>query len=382
MAKRLPKGLGKVRQERSGRWSAQTRDADGNYWPAGKTFDTKLDAVAWLQAQQKAQDLGTWEPPTGDDSPTVSRGKAPTLAEYAALWLDERELKPLTRQGYEALLRVNILPALGDERVDRISPTTVRRWYADLAPGKETTRARAYGLLRTILGSAVDDELLPTNPARIRGAGSVKRAKTITVATVEEVAVITEEMPERLRCMILLAAWCGLRFGEIAELRRSDLDLDAGIVRVRRGVTRVEGEHVVSTPKSEAGMRDVVVPPHIIDYIADHLQRFTGPEPGDLLFPADRGGHLTPSTFYGWYYPAREAANRPDLRFHDLRHTQAVLLAQNGATLADLMSRLGHSTPQAAMRYQHSAEQRDRMLAERLSESANVVALDARRAKA
>ena len=68
------------------------------------------------------------------------------------------------------------------------------------------------------------------------------------------------------------------------------------------------------------------------------------------------------------YYPARDAAGRPDLRFHDLRHTGAVLAAQTGATLAELMARLGHSTPAAAMRYQHAAQDRDAVIASRLSE--------------
>nr|WP_306239231.1 tyrosine-type recombinase/integrase [Ornithinimicrobium cryptoxanthini] len=89
-----------------------------------------------------------------------------------------------------------------------------------------------------------------------------------------------------------------------------------------------------------------------------------------LLFPAaaDSDRHMAPSTLYKVYYPARQAAGRPDLRWHDLRHTGAVLAAQTGATLAELMGRLGHSTPGAAMRYQHAAAERDAEIARRLSE--------------
>ncbi len=87
----------------------------------------------------------------------------------------------------------------------------------------------------------------------------------------------------------------------------------------------------------------------------DRLDRHVGPEPDSLLFCAHHGGHLAPSTFQRHYYKAREAAGRPDLRFHDLRHSGAVLAAATGATLAELMARLGHSTPAAAMRYQHAA---------------------------
>ncbi|OCW85086.1 hypothetical protein A8M60_07385 [Nocardia farcinica] len=101
-----------------------------------------------------------------------------------------------------------------------------------------------------------------------------------------------------------------------------------------------------------------------------HLAHFTEAGPEGLLFAADRG-YLTPTTLYRWYYPAREAAGRPDLRFHDLRHTGAVLAAQTGATLAELMERLGHSTPAAAMRYQHAAKDRGAEIARLLSELAS-----------
>jgi integrase len=89
---------------------------------------------------------------------------------------------------------------------------------------------------------------------------------------------------------------------------------------------------------------------------------------------------MQPSTLYKVWYPAREAASRPDLRFHDLRHTGATLAAATGATLAELMARLGHSTPAAAMRYQHAAADRDRAIAEALSGFAgnNVVSLKSR----
>lgn len=90
------------------------------------------------------------------------------------------------------------------------------------------------------------------------------------------------------------------------------------------------------------------------------------------MFPAaaDSQRHMQPSTLYKVYYSAREMAGRKDLRWHDLRHTGAVLAAQTGATLAELMGRLGHTTPGAAMRYQHPAADRDAEIARRLSKIA------------
>ena len=97
-------------------------------------------------------------------------------------------------------------------------------------------------------------------------------------------------------------------------------------------------------PKSDAGRRDVTIPPHLLPAVTDHLKRHAQVGAQGLLFPAGHGGHLVPSTLYRVFYPAREAAGRPDLRFHDLRHTGADLAAATGATLAELMARLGHST--------------------------------------
>ena len=179
-------------------------------------------------------------------------------------------------------------------------------------------------------------------------------------------------MPERYRVMTLLAAWCGLRFGELTELRRRDIDMTAGVIRVRRGVSRVDGDYVIGTPKSDAGIRDVAVPPHLHPALTGHLRANTPNGSDALLFPSatDPSRHLAPASLYKVFYRARLEAGRPDLRWHDLRHTGAVLAAQTGATLAELMGRLGHSTPQAALRYQHVAGGRDAEIAAALSRMA------------
>jgi integrase len=104
--------------------------------------------------------------------------------------------------------------------------------------------------------------------------------------------------------------------------------------------------------------------------VREHLLTHTAPGHYGLLFPSrnDPGEHLRQSALTRVYYPARKAAGRGDLRFHDLRHTGAIYAAQTGATLAELMGRLGHSTSQAAMTYQAVAMGRDALIAQRLSE--------------
>lgn len=233
-------------------------------------------------------------------------------------------------------------------------------------------RSHAYSLLRTIFASALNDELIDANPCRIVGAGRAKRVHKIRPASVAELATLTEAMPERLRLMVTLASWCALRFGEAVELRRGDIDLSQEVIRVRRAAVRTKGAYTITTPKSDAGLRDVAIPPHIIPAIEQHLSKYVGKGRDSLIFPADNGGHLQPSTLYRHWYKAREKAGRKDLRWHDLRHGGAVLAAATGATLAELMGRLGHSTLQAAMRYQHAAQGRDREIAALLSKLADV----------
>jgi len=101
--------------------------------------------------------------------------------------------------------------------------------------------------------------------------------------------------------------------------------------------------------------------------VQGHLAAHVGANDDALLFAAQHGGHLAKSTLSRHFYAARLLAGRPDLRFHDLRHTGAVLAAATGASLAELMGRLGHGTPQAALRYQHVVQDRDQAIAELLS---------------
>jgi integrase len=260
---------------------------------------------------------------------------------------------------------------LGTLPLASITADDVRAWYAKLDRSTPTMRAHAYGLLRTLMGDAVRDGKIAANPCVLRGAGSAKRAVIIRPATPDELVKLTEAMPARYQAMILLASWCALRFGELTELRRADVDLDDAVIRVRRAVVRTKAGYKVTDPKSDAGTRDVHVPPHLLPALADHLVNHVAPGQDALLFPANvQTAHLAPSTFQTHYYTARAAAGRPDLRFHDLRHTGAVLAAQSGATLAELMARLGHSTPQAALRYQHASADRDRAVAAALSQLA------------
>lgn len=364
---REKRSFGNIRKLPSGRYQVRFTDPDGNYIKAPKTFALKADAEAWLTDRRREIDAKLW------NAGAAKQPERVTFGAYATGWLASRQvagrpIKARTREHYQAIIDDHLADTFGARQISAITPKDVRDWYAVTLTDRPTMRSHAYSLLRTIMGSAVNDELIDANPCRITGAGRAKRVHKIRPASIDELAVLTEAMPERLRLMVTLASWCAMRFGEIVELRRSDIDLADETIRIRRAAVRTNGGTFdVTTPKSDAGIRDVAIPPHIIPVISDHLERFTRKGAGALLFPADNGGHIQPSTLYRHWYKARTKAGREDLRWHDLRHSGAVLAAATGASLAELMARLGHSTPQAAMRYQHAAQGRDKQIAALLS---------------
>jgi len=356
------RGFGRLRQLPSGRYQAAYIGPDTRLHKATKTFATKVDAEGWLAGERRKIDLGTWG--------AVERSEGITLSGYANRWLEQRQLRPRTRQLYQSMLDRLILPDLGDIKLVKLTPARVREWHADLGDATPTRNSHAYSLLHAICATAVADELLDGNPCRIAKASQTKRRHKVDVLTPAELDKLAKKMPAPLQMSVTLAAWCGLRWGETSELRRKDVERDCSAIHVRRAVTYRDGTVHVGPPKTSAGVRTIVVPPHIRPALKKHLSQHVGKGGESLLFTGASGGHIR---HYEYQYPwekARAAIDKPGFRVHDLRHVGAVLAAQSGATTAELMHRLGHTTPAMALRYQHVADGRDAEIAERLSKLA------------
>ena len=367
---RAKRDFGTIRKRANGRWQAYYMGPDQAFHRAPSTFDAKVDAEAWLASERRLMQNDEWSPTKSRRAKVVRSTEM--FGPYAEAWLEQRELKPRTRALYRRLLDRFILPAFGEVSLRDITPQVVRTWHSGLDSSRPTQRAHTYSLLRSILSTAVTDEILASNPCRVRGAGSAKRVRSIEPATLGELEVLLEKIPAPYRALVLIGAWCGLRFGEVSELRRKDVDLKAKTIHVKRGVVRIGKEVTVGKPKNIAGVRDIAVPPHLLPILEQHLKEHVALGREALLFPSvkDPDVQVHTNTLRRHWLKARLAAGRPDLRVHDLRHTGAVLAAQSGATLAELMARIGHSTPQMALRYQHVARGRDAEIAARLSKEA------------
>jgi integrase len=362
MARRARRSSGgTVRRLPSGRWQVRVLDKATSRHVSIGTWPTKQDANAALTDSVASQQRGRWVNP--------ERGRV-TVADYAGQWIERHPaLAPRTRDLYRSLLAHHIVPHLGEARLGDLTTATIRRWHVQLQRERSATvAAKAYRLLRSVCNTAVDDDVLAVNPCQLKGAG-VERPEERPTATVAEVAALADAVPARFRVMVLLAAWCSLRLGELAALTRADLDLLHGTVAVTKSRQKLDdGTTVVGPPKSAAGRRVVTIPPPLRADVKAHLERYVGPEPDALVFT---GGHGAPVDRSRWgvvWRAARAKVGRPDLHFHDLRHTGNTLAAATGASLKELMVRMGHASPAAALIYQHATRDRDQAIAKALGE--------------
>jgi integrase len=379
-ANRRDYGKGSIRALPSGRYQVRIR-WHGEMISAGMTFDARQDAEAWIRLAQRQMAKGTFKPPErAAAKPPAPPADRQTLRQHADRWLAHRDLKPRTRIEYRGLLDRHILPVLGDEPVAEIAPETIRAWYAQCSPGHDSTRAKAYSLLKTVFAQLVDDETLARNPCRIKSAGTAPIAKRARIVTPEQLAEIAGAMPADLQLAVMLGAYGGMRLGEVLGLKRSDIDIEHRLVIVRRTAVQLPGGPVEGTPKSAAGWRSIAIPEAVWPMIERHLVQHTGTGPDAFLFPARTkpGKPLSTATFYSHWYAARKAAGLPGLPFHDLRHSGATWFATAGATVAEVMRRVGHSTPKMALHYVAALDARDATIAGQLPVSlpSNVVPID------
>ncbi len=357
--------FGRVRKLPSGRYQARYPGPDGVDRPAPETFATKGEADVWL-VKTEAEILS-------DDWISPDAAKVP-FGEYANDWIGERpDLRPKTVVLYRYLLRRHLNPTFETKAIGEIKEPQVRKWRKELLDNgvSEVTTAKAYRLLKAVFATAADDGALKRNPCRIKGAGQEESAER-PVLTMAQVYAVAQAAGQRYQALILLAMFTSLRWGELAGLRRCDLDVDAKTVRVTRQLTEVNGRGIeFGPPKSKAGLRTVPIPALIIPGIRWHLNCFAQDGDEGLVFTSPRGLPLRHSQFrQRVWLPALKAAGLTNIHFHDLRHTGNTFAANTGASLRELMDRMGHDSERAAMIYLHGSDKRQQAIADTLDKLA------------
>lgn len=358
--------FGTVRKLPSGRYQARYPEANGERVTAPTTFETKRAALDYLAGVRADKLRGTFRDHRAGEAPF-----GPYAEEWVANGGSRGRLAPRTRVLYEDLVRRHLAP-LATMPLNAITPPLVRSWYAKTRKGLQASSAarggtgetavrQAYALLRSILATAVTDGLIPSNPCQIKGAGIASAPERPYMAP-DVLSAIVEKMPERYHLPIRAMFGAHLRLGELVALQRGDYE--DGLLRVERQVAIVRGVPTV-TPTKTGEARVVAVPRTLALLLDEHLDATSG-FPKSPMFTRPDGSPLTHSGIQQAWAKARKAAGHPQFHVHDVRHAGLTLAAQAGATTRELMARAGHRTTAAAMTYQHVAEERNALVADRM----------------
>jgi integrase len=232
----MARQFGNLRKLPSGRYQARYPAPDGRYVPAPTTFGTKKAASAWLADVQTSIEKNQWKSPeqlaAEDAERAAARAEVLTVAQLAEVWL---ETIPSENHRVISISRVRrfINPELGHIPIDELTKERCDRWYRDmnttLCPRAPTQVRRTFAALHAMLKLAVHEDWIPASPLRIKGALIDTPAREPQTATVAEVDQLAAAMPAELSMAVQLAAWCGLRAGEVLGLQLDDIAEDRAV---------------------------------------------------------------------------------------------------------------------------------------------------------
>lgn len=297
-------------------------------------FHTKRDAQIFLNSVEVSKSEGTYISP--------SRGRA-TVGELATEWqARQSHLKVTTAAGIEQALRIHVLPVWSNARIGEIRPSQVADWVASLSAVRSPSVVlRAHGVLLGILEDARRDGIIRANPAADLDNLPRRRKTEHVYMTHEQVKLFAEGSNGR-DLLIYLACYTGLRWGEIAGLRVSRVDLDRRRLRIVENAVYVNGRHHLQTPKTHE-LREVEYPAFLAPLMSEQIR---GKTPDDLVIPAPMGGYLRHArSGERWFRRGKESAGVPaSITPHDFRHTAASLAVQAGASVKAVQRMLGHKS--------------------------------------
>jgi integrase len=349
LSKKRGNGEGSIHRRKGGGWCAQYTV----YTAKGRKRKTLYGKTRQEVAAKLAKVLSDREGGLTFDARNLK------LGEYLDLWLRDSvrdTVRLTTYQGYERIVRLHIKPTLGRVKLENLTPTHLRSLYRErLESGMSSRMVQLiHTTLHKALKQATADGIIPRNVVGMVKAPRSPTKELKTLVPEQARALIQSAHTDRLEALFVLAVTTGMRQGELLGLKWQDVDLETGILQVRRTLSTATGRGFsFNAPKTAKGRRSIKLPASAISSLRRHREaqqqesdKITGLwEDHGLVFTTHVGTPMTRQDLITRYFkPLLQRAKLPNIRFHDLRHTCATLLLGRGVHAKLVQELLGHAT--------------------------------------
>jgi integrase len=348
-----------ARQRRGNGEGGVSRRKDGS-WMARYTVQTptgRKRKVLYAKSHEEARRKLT-EALAARDRGIAYDSEGLTVGEYLARWLEDSvrgSVKVNTYQSYASLVRLHVRPTLGRTKLAALTPARIQALYrAKLDEGLAPKSVKyIHTTLHRALKQAVRWSLVPRNAAAEADPPRVRTPEMRPLSPAQARTLLQTAKGNRLEALYVLAVSTGMRQGELLGLGWKDVDLEAGVVRVRRTLTLAKGGPRLTEPKTRSSRRQIRLTSGAVDALERHRERQEaegaargdGWNAWDLVFCTKRGTPIRRDNLHDKHWkPLLRRAGLPDVRFHDLRHTCATLLLTKGVHPKTVSEMLGHSS--------------------------------------
>lgn len=354
--KRGPSGSGSIRKRKDGTWEGRYTYTD--------EYGVRKRASVYASTQAECQKKLNAALAAADKHEQIEKPSQITLADWFSIWLKDycRNVRPETREEYRRKAEKHIISVLGNAILSNITPMQVQRWINRLADGHEDQKPLApktvknlHGLLHVCLKQAVKVGLIKANPADNANLPRVEKPDLHPLMDDQISDFLVAIHGHRFENLFLIALFTGLRQSELLGLQWRDIDLDRAQLIVRRQLQKEKGKgednrYIFVDPKN-GKERIVPLPPSVVKAFRDQQrlqaewQLQAGPawdNNHDLVFTDEIGHNLSHRTVYNNFKKVVASIGCPMTRFHDLRHSCAILQLQAGVPVKAVQEQLGH----------------------------------------
>ena len=280
-------------------------------------------------------------------------------------------LKENTWLTKEHIIRTKILPYFGKLKISEISTKEVIAWQNEMLayrdekkkPYSQTYLKTLHNQLSAIFNHAVRYYELRSNPAAKAGNMGSEEHKEMLFWTKEEYKKFSFEMMDKPVSFYAfeMLYWCGIREGELLALTPADFDFEKGTVSINKSYQRLNGQDLITTPKTEKSNRVITMPQFLAEEIQDYIKMLYGIGPDDRMFT------VTKSYLHREMDRGAKEAGVPRIRIHDIRHSAVSLLIDMGFSATAIADRVGHESIDITYNYAHLFPSKQAEMADKLN---------------